>query len=140
MSYLYVESSALVRALTEGDGALAMRIVAARRAVTSALTRLEVARALARKAEDRSFSRDLLEAAQGRLALFAEAAGRIPVSEEILAEAASRFPVEPVRTVDAIHLASCILLQRRAGKTVVATVDNRVRANALALGMAVLPE
>ncbi len=140
MSYLYVESSALVRALVEGDVALARRLAKAGRPVTSAITLLEVARAIARKAEDGTLSADQVGSARTGLTRLSRRTATMRVTRAILAEAASRFPVEPVRSLDAIHLASCVQWQRSAGRTTVASVDARVRANALALGMAVLPD
>ena len=47
------------------------------------------------------------------------------------------FPVEPVRTLDAVHLATAELLGEPPALIVVVTRDIRVRENAQALGYAV---
>jgi predicted DNA-binding protein (UPF0278 family) len=49
------------------------------------------------------------------------------------------FPREPVRTLDAIHLATALLHAAEIGALVVLSIDQRVRANADALGLAVVP-
>lgn len=48
-----------------------------------------------------------------------------------------RFPIEPVRTLDAVHLATVEWLGEPAALTVIVTRDDRVRENARALGYAV---
>jgi len=45
------------------------------------------------------------------------------------------FPREPVRTLDAIHLASAVLLRQSFPDLVVVSRDERVRANAAELGL-----
>jgi hypothetical protein len=47
---------------------------------------------------------------------------------------------EPVRSLDAIHLASLRALDHELGGFEVASCDDRVRRNAIALGFAVAPE
>lgn len=44
------------------------------------------------------------------------------------------FPVEPIRTLDAIHLATAELLDEPPQLVTIVTRDERVRANARALG------
>lgn len=44
------------------------------------------------------------------------------------------FPVEPIRTLDAIHLATAELLDEPPQLVTIVTRDERVRANAQALG------
>ena len=61
------------------------------------------------------------------------------VSEEVLAGARRAFPVEPVRTLDAIHLASALLLRHSVPDLVVVTTDDRIRANASQLGFVIFP-
>jgi predicted nucleic acid-binding protein len=62
-----------------------------------------------------------------------------PVDESIWLRCARPFPVEPLRTLDAIHLAT---IERLAGvleRLVVLSTDVRVRSNAQALGFTVAP-
>jgi len=49
------------------------------------------------------------------------------------------FPVEPIRTLDAIHLASAILARAAVPDLALLSLDERVRANGRALGFTVLP-
>jgi predicted nucleic acid-binding protein len=44
------------------------------------------------------------------------------------------FPAEPIRTLDAIHLATAELLGEAPQLVTIVTRDERVRANARALG------
>jgi hypothetical protein len=44
------------------------------------------------------------------------------------------FPSEPVRTLDAIHLASALFLRQAFPDLTVLSADDRVRANAAQLG------
>ena len=45
------------------------------------------------------------------------------------------FPVEPIRTLDAIHLASALLAASAAEDFAVLTLDERIRNNAIELGL-----
>ena len=80
----------------------------------------------------RNLARSHGEAAQGlvgRLAL-------LELSPPVLARALDVFPV-PVRTLDALHLASLDYLRRRRQTVELATFDRRMTAAALAMGLAV---
>ncbi len=59
------------------------------------------------------------------------------VTESILTHAGRPFPVEPVRTLDAIHLATASALGDPPALLTIVTRDVRVRENALALGYSV---
>ena len=58
---------------------------------------------------------------------------------EIVEAARRRFPHEPVRSLDAIHLATALVVRSMAPDARVLSLDDRVRANALALGFDVVP-
>jgi predicted nucleic acid-binding protein len=67
--------------------------------------------------------------------------GRVSVLEligEVLGRASEPFPL-PVRTLDALHLASCRFLQRQGVRLALATYDPRLEAAARALDLAVHP-
>jgi len=134
----YVESSALVRALLDRDAAVAKALDDSGRHVTSAVTFAEAQRALVRarvagrisaKAEAALF--EYLERRQARFEILA-------VTDGVLTRAGRPFPVEPVRTLDAIHLATLELLGEPPQLVRVVTRDDRVAANARALGYAVV--
>ena len=56
----------------------------------------------------------------------------------VLARAVEPFPV-PVRTLDAMHLATALFLAERRQDVVVATYDERMRAAARAVGLGLAP-
>jgi predicted nucleic acid-binding protein len=58
----------------------------------------------------------------------------VAVTDAVLARVRGRFPVEPVRTLDAVHPATAEFLGEPSQLTTVVTRDERVRANAEALG------
>lgn len=88
--------------------------------------------------------RSLLAGASARaadiLSVFAQASSTwaiLEISEDVARRAEEAFPAEPVRSLDAIHLASALFLRQSFPDLVVATVDSRVRANSEQLGFEV---
>ena len=61
----------------------------------------------------------------------------VAVSEDVLARAGRQFPVEPVRTLAGIHLATIELLGEPPPLVTVVTRDMRIARNARALGYVV---
>ena len=105
--------------------------------VTSALTFAECSRGLVRaralgrlSPDDEHTARDALAALQRRCA-------SIPVSDGILERVGRPFPVEPVRSLDAVHLASLEAIGDLRLGVIVITRDRRVRDNAVQLGFQV---
>jgi predicted nucleic acid-binding protein len=136
---LYVESSALARILIEQDQGLAQAVAAAERLLTSALTVVETARAISRARRERRLTPAQGRAAERALASFGRAAHVLAVDDEVLEGARKDFPVEPIRTLDAIHLASILVLSRELTDDLeVATTDRRISENAAALGCGVV--
>ena len=60
----------------------------------------------------------------------------VAVTDGVLARVRRPFPVEPIRTLDAVHLATAELLGEPPPLVTVVTRDVRVRVNAQALGYA----
>jgi len=58
----------------------------------------------------------------------------LDVTQAVLDRVGRPFPVEPIRTLDAIHLATAELLGEPPQLVTFVTRDKRVRANARALG------
>lgn len=58
----------------------------------------------------------------------------VEMAPTVLARAVEPFPV-PVRTLDAMHLATALFLAERRQDVVVATYDERMRAAARAVGL-----
>jgi len=135
---IYIETSALLRVLLEGDEIL-RPVLSGEGLFTSALTFVEAARAISRaKRDSRLSARDAREARR-QLAAFERGCDVIALDDEVLRRARGDFPEEPVRSLDALHLASLHVLDSQLGEFEVATCDERVRRNATALGFAVLP-
>jgi len=57
------------------------------------------------------------------------------VCEDVLARASRPFPAEPVRTLDAIHLATALEFTRAFSSLRVLSSDRKIRDNAVALGI-----
>jgi hypothetical protein len=70
------------------------------------------------------------------LRLFERRCYVVSMTDAVLARVRRPFPVEPVRTLDAIHLATAELLGEPPQLVTVVTRDDRVRRNAHALGYA----
>jgi predicted nucleic acid-binding protein len=141
MSLLYAESSAILRwLLRHSDGARVEEALrGATDVVTSRLTWLEVARALQRLSSTKQIStseRAMYWAAYQNAAKHWKT---YALTDEILERAAEPFPVEPIRTLDAIHLATTLLYGKVVGPLAVVSTDERVRDNAEALGLQILP-
>ena len=61
----------------------------------------------------------------------------VEVSGEISERASQRFPAEPVRTLDALHLATVLFLAQQVGPVEILSTDERVVRNARLLGLPV---
>lgn len=105
--------------------------------VTSALTLAEASRAVLRARLSGGITAQQQRGALLTLQRFARRCHIVSVTEEILAHAGHPFPVEPVRTLDAIHLATAEVLGGPPALVTIVTRDWRVRDNANALGFAV---
>ena len=62
----------------------------------------------------------------------------LPIDDVVLSRVAQPFPIEPLRTLEAIHLATA-LLHATVEPVIMVSTDARVRDNAAALGLEVLP-
>jgi len=133
---VYAETSAVLRWLFAEEGGEAVReaLQAAAKVATSRLTLIETRRVVHRA--EREGRVTAAQAADLR-AVFAQAASTwaaLEVSDEVARRAEAGVPVEPVRTLDAIHLASALLLREVLPDLAIVTTDERVRSNAHALG------
>ena len=105
--------------------------------MTSALTIAETARAILRARNSGRLTADQERAAVQALRRFERRCYLVGVTDAVLARVRRPFPVEPVRTLDAVHLATAELLGEPPALTTVVTRDSRVRENAQALGYAI---
>jgi predicted nucleic acid-binding protein len=134
----YVETSALLRVLLDGDEGLQPEI-SGEGLVTSALTFVEAGRAIVRARRERRLDARSAREAERQLAAFERACDAVAMDDEVLRRAREEFPVEPVRSLDAIHLASVRVLDGELGGVEVVSCDDRVRQNAAALGFVLVP-
>jgi predicted nucleic acid-binding protein len=138
---LYAESSAVLAwLLNEPEGEpVRLTLAGATRIVASRLTLVECSRAL-----NRARMRGRLDEA-GALAasrLLDEAVSGWVVMDlvgEVMTRAARPLPLEPARTLDALHLASAFVYHHWLGAVAMLSLDQRIRGNASALGLAISP-
>jgi len=139
---LYVESSAALRAVLGGESEDGIRDLLADEkqvVITSRLTLAEVARVLAWLRAVRPADAVRATAREAVFTSAAELWTVHPVDEEVLHRCGRAFPFEPVRTLDAIHLATIERIGRGVDLLTVLSTDDRVRRNAEALGFEVRP-
>lgn len=138
MSVLYPESSAALAWLLgeSRSGEVIAKVREADAVVTSVLTLVETQRALVR-----AEGRGLIAPGQrhrlgGMLSRACSGWVLMQVSEQVRELAARPFPVEPLRTLDAPHLASALLIMQVYPELQILTCDRRIAENAQALGIA----
>ncbi|MHB1096499.1 MAG: type II toxin-antitoxin system VapC family toxin [Gemmatimonadaceae bacterium] len=138
---LYAESSAVLAwLLDEPRAALAeWALRDASLVVTSTLTGAECSRAILRGAALGAIGRTRAQALVRSLEEWEAGSDRLEIGDRVLSRASAPFPCEPIRTLDAVHVASAALVQAELGAVTVLSFDDRVRSNAAALGMALLP-
>ena len=107
------------------------------RQVTSALTIAEAARAILCARAGARLTADEERAVVRALRRFERRSYVVAVTDAVLARVRRPFPVEPIRTLDAVHLATAELLGEPPQLVTVVTRDACVRDNARALGYAV---
>lgn len=114
-------------------------IAGASRVYTSVLTLAEAGRSLRRLVATGALAAASGDAANALLGAVSARWNLHVITEPVLARVTDRFPVEPVRTLDAIHLATAALLAAELGPLAVLSADDRIRRNARAMGLAVAP-
>ena len=138
---LYAESSAVLSWLLDEPSAATVRQLLGESEfiVASDLTLIECDRVLLRAAA----LKELTEAETAdRRAHLASAASHwqvLRIAPEIVDRARRPFPGEPIRTLDAIHLASLLAGRLAVHGLALLSLDDRVRQAAKGLGVDVLP-
>ncbi|HSF43226.1 MAG TPA: type II toxin-antitoxin system VapC family toxin [Thermoanaerobaculia bacterium] len=139
---LYVESSAVVAWLFGEPSAVAVEPVLAKAemVLTSDLTLVECDRALVRAEVSGGLPRP---EADRRRAVLEEAASQwtfLRLDEDVVERARRRFPGEPLRSLDALHLATVLTARFAVPGLALLSLDGRVRGSAQELGLRVLPD
>jgi uncharacterized protein with PIN domain len=139
---LYAESSAVLAWLLDEAAARQVRqsLASAALVIASDLTLIECDRVLLRAAA----LGELTEAeAADRRAHLATASAHwhvLRIAPEIVERARQTFPGEPIRTLDAIHLASTLVARSAVAGLELLSLDERIRKTAARLGVRVHPE
>ena len=139
---LYAESSAILAWLLDEDPVEDIRaaLADAELVITSDLTLIECERGLIQARARGRISENEVISRASQFRLTAHHWVCLALEPEIADRAKAPFPTEPIRTLDALHLAFALAAQSLVGDTRILTLDHRVRESALALGMGVFPE
>ena len=137
----YAESSAVLAWILGEPSGEEVRdgLARAQRVVSSRLTVVECSRAIARAALDGIIPPTAELAALRLLDQVSATWVTIEATGRVLDRARRAFPREPVRTLDALHLATALYVQSALPPLAVVSLDERIRLNALALLMTVVP-
>jgi predicted nucleic acid-binding protein len=136
---LYLETSALVQAYVEEAEDVYAALHGARRGrkvCTSALTEVELRRAIHRMQHETKLSNKEAADTLGVVLQLLQHVALLPLGEAVLARAGDHFPHQ-IRSLDAIHVATALVLHQRreVEEVVMFSRDRRVRENAAALGL-----
>ncbi|MFV1979630.1 MAG: type II toxin-antitoxin system VapC family toxin [Rhodothermia bacterium] len=107
--------------------------------VVSELTLVECKRVLSRSVATNKLNQTEAERMLAALGTTSAHWMRSSISQEVLEVASRPFPVEPIRTLDAIHLATAIRTRRALPDLKILSLDHWIRANGEALGFEILP-
>jgi predicted nucleic acid-binding protein len=138
---LYAESSAVLAWLFgEAGGEGVRRLLAgAKEVFTSVLTLVEIDRVLIRAQVAEGLPEgDVVD----RRRVLTRASRRwhlLQLHEEVLDRARRPFPGEPIRTLDALHVASALAARSAVLELAVLSLDGRIRKTTVELGFEVLP-
>ena len=139
---LYAESSAVLAWLLGEEEGSRVRVVLAGAdiVIASDLTLIECHRVLMRAVTLGEITE--ADAADCRAHLNAAAASWnvLRIGAEIVDRAKQPFPAEPVRTLDAIHLASALAARSAIAGLELLSLDGRIRTAAGQLGFSLQPE
>jgi predicted nucleic acid-binding protein len=137
MSALYIETSAVLSWLFGEDGAQPVIdcINNADRVATSTLTRLETERSLVRAEKSGLITAAARHKLLGLFRMVSSGWYFLSISEEVLTRSCLEFPAEPVRSLDAIHLASALETVQLFQDITVLSYDKRVLDNIVPLGL-----
>ena len=131
------EGAAICMAVVERNADARSAVRMKGRRVTSALTLAETARAILRARVAGRLTAEQERASVQALRRFERRCYVVAVTDTVLARVRRPFPVEPIRTLDAVHLATAELLGEPPPLMTIVTRDDRVRDNAEALGYVV---
>jgi predicted nucleic acid-binding protein len=139
---LYAESSAVLAWLLDEDHSAFVRRTLSESAivVASDLTLIECDRVLHRAGALGELTEAEVADRRAHLAAAAAHWHVLRIGPEVVDRARQPFPGDPIRTLDAIHLASALVARTGVAGLALLTLDQRIRAVAKKLGLTLLPE
>jgi predicted nucleic acid-binding protein len=140
MKTLYVETSAILTWLFNEQKAKSVikEINKESLLVSSSLIFVEVERALIRAEKQNILMEIDCQKLRGLFAHFKATFLIMEISEEVKKRASESFPIEPVRTLDAIHLATALTFAKVYQNLKVLSFDKRITNNCEALGIKII--
>lgn len=138
---VYAESSAVAAWLLGEPGSDPVReqLAAAEIVLSSDLTLVECERVLIRAHSSGRITEAAAADRRGRLSQVAEHWAVLALGAEIVRRARRPFPLEPIRTLDALHLATALQARALVPETRLLSLDDRVRNCGKELGFELLP-
>jgi len=112
---------------------------AAELVLASSLTRIECERVLIRAVALRLLPEAAAAERRAALARATERWVTFDLDSEIAERARRPFPAEPVRTLDAIHLATALVARSLVPELSILSLDERIRRSAEQVGLDLLP-
>lgn len=140
MSWAYFDTSALIKRYVDEDGRReVLQLLRQHQCVTSQLVPVELRSALRRRVADGSIDARRVPQILKRFAADREFWALIEVTSDVLQAAEKLVAAHPLRTLDAIHVASAELFADRlaASELTFVSADARQTAIAAAIGMAI---
>jgi predicted nucleic acid-binding protein len=139
---LYAESSGVLAWLLGEEAAPKVRraLTAADLITASDLTLVECERVLIRAVALGAMTEAHAADRRARLNKAATHWTVLRIGPEIVERARQPFPGEPIRTLDALHLASALAARSAVAGVDLLSLDDRIRAAAVRLGFRLLPE
>ena len=139
---LYAESSAVLAwVFGEPRGVAVVRALkAAEQVVVSDLLLVECDRSVIRAAALGALTGAKVISVRRRFARASAHWQVLSISRQVLERSRQPFPREPVRTLDALHLASVLDARTSLTEIAMLSLDDRIRGNAQDLGFQVVPE
>lgn len=137
MKVVYIETSALLSWLFNEPGCEEVRtaMASADKCVSSVLTLVEARRAFQRVLHEQLLTQADYHVLQGMVSSARRAWYFLEVTQAVINRAGDVFPIEPVRSLDALHLASALELQVVYNTLSVLSYDSRIKANLIPLGL-----
>lgn len=139
---LYAESSAVLAWLLDEPGGPVVRqtLAKAEIVITSDLTLIECDRVLHRAAALGELTEAEVADRRAHLATAAAHWHVLRVGPEVVDRSRQPFPGDPIRTLDAIHLASVLVARAAVAGLELLSLDDRIRRVGKRLGLTLVPE